>query len=146
MKMNRKQAMEYTPMYSKIPCNYYLKKSVILSKHPRGLWTKNKISKGSYIGEYKGEIITYAESQERNSNYKFEVKYKHTIIYIIDGQSKKVGSFIKFVNAANTLNQQNTQFEQHNKKILLKAIKDIDKNQELIAYYGNNTKNIISST
>ena len=144
MKLNRQQAIEYTPTCSKIPLDFYLKKSVILRTHPRGLWTKNNICKGSYIGEYKGEIITNEESKHRKSNYMFEVKDKHKIIHIIDGQCQKFGSFLKFVNSANTLDQQNTQFEQHDKKIFLKAIKDIVNDQELLAYYGKNTQKIIN--
>ena len=74
----------------------------------------------------------------------FDIKHKHKIIHVLNGKPIRFSSFLRYVNAANTYDQQNSSFEQHNKRIYLRAIKRIPANTEVIAWYGKKTKRMIT--
>lgn len=107
-----------------------------------GLYANRAIKSGTVIMEYTGKTLTpkMANSKKNYKNYFFDVKDDNSkVLFVIDGANNRYASAAKFVNAADTQNQQNAKYQQYNKKIYLVAIKNIKKNQEILAWYGKDT-------
>lgn len=110
-----------------------------------GVFAKNKIKKGTRLGEYIGKIykdMNIVNSKTKDTNYFFEVNdHKNKSKFIIDAKPLKYSNFTRFINGVFTADQmakQNCKFYQNRGKILVKAVKDIDSDDELLIHYGNN--------
>lgn len=133
-----------TPRNSRLPKTFYLSESNIIGKKDvTGLYTSHKIKKGSLIGEYFGKVLTHQEAAYNVSNYMFEVKSRSNILYVLDAKTKKHGSFLRYVNSANYLEDQNAEYFQHGRRILLRARRTINPNSEILAWYGKDTTLIV---
>ena len=141
--MSRQEAIKRTFKRSRLPKGFYLDNSYIIDCNMIGLFTDHKIKKGDFIGEYLGKVLTPYEANNTKSKYMFDVKEGRKPVFVLDGKNKRFSSFIRYVNAANTFSQQNTEFKQFDKRIFLRAIKNIRSNSELLTWYGVNTNDII---
>lgn len=140
-----------------LPKGFKIKKSGI-PKAGNGLFTQKLIKAGEYIGRYKGEklsdqeaedqsrkdrscmfqVHTYDDDQVRKNPHLKRGTKKNRLKFVIDGASPS-RCFVSYVNAANTDDKQNAEFQQDGYKIKLYAIHDIHPNQEILAWYGNDT-------
>ena len=107
-------------------------------KHGYGIFAKDKIRQGVKIGEYTGRKL--ACNTKIKSWFLFEVKKKRSrqCMHIIDGST----TIIRFINHANNDDEQNCKFYQYKGRIFLKTIKKIERGNELLAWYGENTNKI----
>ncbi len=151
--MSLEQAEKITLKNSRIPKGFFLRKSKTIGlKVPGGvlgLWTDSDICKGNYIGEYVGKKLKYEDAMQMKSKYLFTVHNKPNdkrtkIKFVLDGQYKKYSSFIRYANAADSYEDQNTIFEQVDDRIFLKAIKNIPANTEILTHYGEGTSKIVA--
>lgn len=113
----------------------------------RGLFTTKAITANTLIGEYRGPILSEAESQgRRKSNYMFSVIDGTTggCKHVIDGASKSRSSFLRYVNSPNSESGANARFTQVDDHILLTTIRHIPANTEILAWYGPETKDIVA--
>lgn len=142
--MSRREAIERTLKRSRLPNGFYLHESVIIGDgNVDGLFTDHTIKKGDYIGEYLGKVLTPEEAMKNKSKYMFDVREGRKSVFVLDGRNRKFSSFVRYANAANKLSQQNTEFEQYDKRIFLRAIKNIRPNSEILTWYGEGTSEII---
>ena len=111
----------------------------------KGLYAARPFARHEYIQEYLGKQITdeEAERKKRFKNYMFDVRRRGRVIFVIDSAQKRLSSAVRYVNAADDDTQQNSAFVQRNGHIMLWAIKPIRKNEEIIAWYGDNTIRVI---
>ena len=131
-----------TPRNSRLPAGFYRGTSTLYNDATfQGLYTRRKIPYRTVIGEYYGEKLTLEQAQRRNSNYQFEVRKfrSNEVEFVLDGKYKKYSSFVRYVNAANYIHQQNCKFVQRGKRIFLVARCDILPGSELLAWYGAQT-------
>ena len=148
--MSKQEAIDRTLKNSKIPKGFYLQDSVLIPGGVLGLWTDHDIKKGEYIGEYLGKILTPKQAKNVKSKYLFDVtgkvpgSSKRKSLFVLDGKNKKDSSFVRYSNAANTIGEQNAYFEQRDKRIFLRARKNIKANTEILTWYGDETKDIIA--
>lgn len=143
--MSKQQASERTLKGSRLPKGFYLKESLFIGDgNVIGLHTDHAIKKGEYIGEYLGKQLKPDEAKSVRSKYLFEVKDRGKPLFVLDGKNKKFSSFVRYANAANFESEQNTEFKQHDKRIYLRAIKNIRPNSELLTWYGDGTSEIIA--
>lgn len=112
----------------------------------KGLYASRPFRAREYIQEYLGKKITdeQAERKKRFRNYMFDVKRRGRVIHVLDGAQKRHSSAARYVNAANHASQQNAHFVQSGEHILLRALKPIPKNREIIAWYGADTGRVIA--
>ncbi len=112
-----------------------------------GLFSNRTYKKGDVIQEYKGNILTdnEAEEKKRYRKYMFDVKHKGRVVHVIDAANKKDSSALRYINACLTPTEKelNTKFKQYKLKIYLVAVKDIKKDTELLAYYGEDTNGVL---
>jgi len=112
-----------------------------------GVFAKDFIKKNTKLGEYIGkryDDMNIMNSKTKDTNYFFEVNdHKNKKKFILDAKPLKYANFSRFINGVFTADQypnQNCKFYQNRGKILVKAIKDINKDDELLIYYGDNYK------
>lgn len=110
-----------------------------------GVFAKKFIKKNEKLGEYIGKIyddMSIMNSKTKDTNYFFEVNdHKNKKKFIIDAKPLKYANFTRFINGVFTADQfpnQNCRFYQNRGKILVKAIKDINQDEELLIHYGDN--------
>lgn len=144
-----KNARQKSPL-GKIPEIYYLAQSKKIfdtsGTSVRGLFTKYFIKKGTLLGEYRGKICTtdILCIKKRYTQYMFSVDDSDgSTKFIIDGANSKKSSFPKYINAPNKKRDANTEYVQVSDSILLYSIKNIQKDNELLAWYGEDTKHVI---
>lgn len=136
----------------------------------RGLYTRKAIAKETLLGEYRGVIIDEKQmgAKNRATNYMFAVhdldetqeeKERGTegviknkietksnrVKFIIDGAVASKSSWPRYVNAPNKQEDANTEFRQLGDHILLWSIRRIPKHTELLAWYGDNTWDVVHS-
>jgi uncharacterized protein len=111
----------------------------------KGLFTKDAISKGSFIIEYKGEITTWKKIQEGKefNGYVYYVNRNH----VIDAVNEKAG-LARYANDARgmvkmpgTIN--NARYVTRNKQVFIQAVKDIAPGKEILVAYGKEYWDVI---
>jgi SET domain-containing protein len=112
-----------------------------------GLFTNRAYKKGDVVQEYKGEIKSDEEAEQKKccKKYMFDVKYNGKVHHVIDAANKKNSSALRYINASLTMTakNRNSEFKQYKLKVYLVAIKDIRKKTELLTYYGENTIGVL---
>lgn len=107
-----------------------------------GAFTKVFIPSNTILDEYKGEKKSLKQIKESNNNkYVFLLNKTDGRKVYIDAYDLDKSNWTRFVNSIKLNSQkkkQNTDYIQIGNKILLKTIKDIEKDTELICDYGNN--------
>ena len=86
------------------------------SKAGLGLFALKPIKKGSFIGYYRGRLISNKEADERGTKYLFEINSRWTI----DGSSR--ANIARYINHSCRPNAE-TDVKKH--KIIITAIKNI---------------------
>lgn len=115
----------------------------------RGLFTDLPIAAGQLIGEYRGVLLDRhtadAEQGVRSQKYVFAVTDPDgEVVHVVDAAPVKKSSFLRYVNAPNEEAEANTSFFQDEYRIFLTALRDISAGTELLAWYGPETKAIVS--
>lgn len=134
----------------KIPAGYAVEQSKFLTQNNvigDGLYTLLNIEAGHFIGEYKGKRLTVDQAAKKKTkrNYFFDVKgKKKQVLFVIDAADTRASSFLRYVNAANARDEQNATFVQKNRKIYLKALRDIRAGEEILTWYGASTRDLIN--
>lgn len=140
---------EARSILNKIPIGFEVKTSQFLQDKKirgNGLYSTQIWQKGAILGQYRGRQMTQQQANKKRShtNYMFDVTKNGKVVYVIDAASKRHSSFLRYVNAADDDTQQNTKFIQRNQKIYLQTLRKIKANEELLAWYGQSTANIIT--
>jgi len=114
---------------------FYLKKTPIMGL---GLFAKDKIRRGTLIGEYTGEMITQSEADKREElydelglvSYTFEVGWM-----VID--AGPMGNHCRFINhSCNPNCQVQSTLINGLPRLFVKTIKTIEKDEEVYINYG----------
>ena len=110
-----------------------------------GLYAKQAFDRNDVIIEYLGRNLTLEEAHNKASSkqYMFDVKQNNKVVFVLDGANNKYASAAKFINAADYQGQQNAKFIQHDQRIYCVATKRIPRNNEILAWYGDDTHVII---
>ncbi len=111
----------------------------------KGLFTRDLISKGSFIVEYKGSITTWKkvlESTEFNG-YVYYVNRNH----VIDAMQDDAG-IARFANDAKGMVTlpgivNNAEYVIRNKQVFIKAITEINAGEEILVAYGKEYWDVI---
>ena len=95
------------------------------------------------LGEYKGQILSEYEADLlpiSKCHYLFEIKIRSGDNIFVDARLLKHANWTRFVNSIKQRHQrkkENVRYYQYDKKIWLKTIRPIKKNEELICDYGD---------
>jgi uncharacterized protein len=111
----------------------------------KGLFTKDAITKGSFIIEYKGKITTWKKIQEGKefNGYVYYVNRNH----VIDAIREKAG-LARYANDAKGMVKMpgivnNAQYVTRNKQVFIQAVKDIAPGEEILVAYGKEYWDVI---
>ena len=99
-----------------------------------GVFALKDIEKGAMVGEYKGELLTLKQFEERyptdDSKYVLDIGDG----FLIDARNPDKSNFARYINSTRgTRKRSNVQFVN---KGLIVALKKIFINEELLASYG----------
>jgi hypothetical protein len=122
-----------------------------------GLYASKRLPKHTVIGEYRGKIIVDEDHAKGDSSYRFLVEdiNTHTYMFTIDGENEKGSSIVRYANAVDSRCQQNAAFVQFpppgakssygDHRILLVSLRHIARDEEIVAWYGEDTATIIDA-
>ncbi|CAJ0925100.1 unnamed protein product, partial [Mesorhabditis belari] len=110
-----------------------------------GLRTIFKIPKNVFVGEYVGEVITFAEAKRQNKHTKYQFSLA-TAITKLDNKFRPDSSRIRFIN--HSCNQNllaklviTNKYSEHDFRIGLYSMRDIEPGEELtLNYYPTTVK------
>jgi hypothetical protein len=109
-----------------------------LPRSGKGLFTKAFIPKHAKVAEYKGKITTWkdVDHDDGMNPYIYYVNRNH----VIDAKNSK-SSLAHFANDANGMSKvkqvrNNSAYTVENKRVFIKAIKDIQPGEEILVGYG----------
>ena len=126
--------------YSKVgsvPPSYISIKDSTIPNAGKGAFANVDIPIHTTIGEYLGKNYTGKEMENSHGAYLFSVKVNNKEIKIIDGKSKNLSSWVRFVNSPLKFEDGNAHFYQYKQSIFIKTRKPIKKGEEIFAYYGD---------
>jgi uncharacterized protein len=104
-----------------------------------GVFAKRKIAKGTYVGEYTGIVTKRKKKMIKKNSYCFEYYIGHEVQTPFTINAKFCGNFTRFVNHSYTPNLVAVPvFFANTMHIVLKAIEDIEVDEELTYDYGLN--------
>ena len=124
--------------------NLIVKRST-LPESGKGLFTKSIIHKNTKVIEYRGKITTWKEvdHDDGNNPYIFYVNRNH----VIDAKNNKA-ALARYANDARGLRKiknttNNSEYIIENKKVFIKALKDIPAGSEIFVGYGKEYWSVI---
>ena len=109
--------------YAKIERNLKVKRS----KTGLGLFTQNGISRGSFVVEYTGKVLSHAKANKKGGRYLFDISNRRTI----DGTSRK--NVARYINHAC---KPNCEVDIRHGRIFVFARRRIQAGEELHYDYG----------
>jgi len=122
----------------------YLEKHLIVKKSTipgagKGLFTKVDVPKGTWIVEYKGEILTWKEVEkmaDHRNGYVFHVFNTH----VIDAWNY-LKAVARYANDARGISRvegltNNSEYHVHKRRCYIKAIRNIPAGSEILVDYG----------
>lgn len=122
-----------------------LVKTSTLPNAGKGLFTKVFIPKGTYIIEYTGKVSTWkdVDHEDGMNGYIYYLNRNHVI-----NASKTPKALARYANDARGLSNikgvlNNAVYEEENKKVYIKAVKDIEAGQEIFVRYGKEYWDVI---
>ena len=127
---------KYSKIGSKPPHYIEIKESTIPNAG-KGAFATIDIPIHTTIGEYLGKNYIGNDMENAHGAYLFSVRVKDKEIKIIDGKSKSLSSWVRFVNSPLKFEDGNSHFYQYNQRIFIKTRKPIKKGEEIFAYYGD---------
>ena len=112
------------------------------------MYTRAPLKAGDVIGQYRGLIIDThtANRKQRGRAFLFEVRKRGKVVHVIDGAQWRRSSFVRFANAADWEEEQNSKFVQFKSEIFLVATSDVRAGSELLTWYGRHTAAVITAS
>ena len=111
----------------------------------KGLFTRDLISKGSFIVEYKGSITTWKKVLESTAfnGYVYYVNRNHVIDAMQDdaGIARYANDAKGMVTVPGIVN--NAEYVIRNKQVFIKAITEINAGEEILVAYGKEYWDVI---
>lgn len=111
----------------------------------KGLFTRDLISKGSFIVEYKGSITTWKKVLESTAfnGYVYYVNRNHVIDAMKDdaGIARYANDAKGLVTVPGIVN--NAEYVIRNKQVFIKAITEINAGEEILVAYGKEYWDVI---
>lgn len=101
-----------------------------------GIFTKNRILRGVFIGYYDGIRHPSPNINPKNPCYFTYCNVNGEEIGSVDGQNLTFSNFSVFINDGNP-NRYNVGFISHNYQILVVSLRDIEAGEELVGSYGD---------
>ena len=86
-----------------------------------------------------------ANRKQRGCAFLFEVRKRGKVAHVIDGAQWRRSSFVRFANAADWEEEQNSKFVQFKSEIFLVATSDVRAGSELLTWYGRHTAAVIAA-
>ncbi|KAM8927146.1 PR domain zinc finger protein 2 [Pelodytes ibericus] len=99
-----------------------------------GIWTKKLVPKGKKFGPFIGE--KKKRSQVKNNVYMWEVYYPNLGWMCIDATDPQKGNWLRYVNWARSVKEQNLCPLEINRAIYYKTLKPIEPGEELLVWYN----------
>lgn len=118
-----------------------------------GVFAKRRIQKGSFICEYAGDLIDRREAERRDIIYELKSKGSYMFYfnwnnrcYCLDA-TEPTNRLGRLVNHSRKRPNCKMEIFSHDNKpyLILTAIKDIEKNEELLYDYGERNKDVIKA-
>ncbi|XP_069115483.1 uncharacterized protein [Argopecten irradians] len=102
-----------------------------------GAWCVTPIAKGTIFGPYVGEIVNNHKGKNIDYRFSWEVfdLEKNELSHIIDATDPMKGNWMRYVNCARFLEEQNIVSVQDNGQVFYKAIQDVDPQKELLTWF-----------
>ncbi|XP_060078307.1 uncharacterized protein LOC132557793 [Ylistrum balloti] len=102
-----------------------------------GAWCVTPIAKGTIFGPFVGEIVN--KYKNKNIDYRFAWEVfdleKNELSHIINATDPMKGNWMRYVNCARFLEEQNIVSVQDNGEVFYKAIQDVDPQKELLTWF-----------
>ncbi|OWF44053.1 uncharacterized protein LOC110458823 [Mizuhopecten yessoensis] len=102
-----------------------------------GVWCVAPIPKGTIFGPFVGEIVY--EHKDKKIDYRFAWEVfdleKNELSHIVNATDPMKGNWMRYVNCARFLEEQNIVSVQDNGQVFYKAIQDVDTYEELLTWF-----------
>ncbi|KAL7645488.1 UNVERIFIED_CONTAM: hypothetical protein RMT77_003874 [Armadillidium vulgare] len=123
-----------------MPWPFVLKESIISGAH-LGVWTSVKIPKNLVFGPYEGKIISVTSLTSRSS-YSWMISRVGHEPYLIDAEDTAFSNWLRYVNWGSDPSQNNLEAFHYLGQIFYRSTKVIQRNTELIVWYGEEYKKL----
>ncbi|VDI63099.1 Hypothetical predicted protein [Mytilus galloprovincialis] len=101
-----------------------------------GVYAETTIPNGTRLGPYDGTLSK--ESDGDDWSYTFTVVYRNgKIKHNIDGKGKETSSWLRYINCARTIDEENLDVYQYNYEIYYVTNQCIKPGTELLVWYGD---------
>ncbi|XP_071145667.1 uncharacterized protein [Mytilus edulis] len=102
-----------------------------------GTWSTKRIPRETFLGPYVGEIIRDSDESTVSYRYAWEIFNLENgeYLYTINSTDPDHGNWMRYVNCARYLEEQNLVSVQKDMEMFYKAIKDIEPGEELLTWY-----------
>lgn len=102
-----------------------------------GLWSTKSIPNGTFLGPYVGDIVRDGDEKLINFRFAWEIFNLENgeYLYTINATDPTKGNWMRYVNCARYLEEQNLVSVQKDMEMFYKAIKDIEPGEELLTWY-----------
>nr|5ECJ_A Chain A, PR domain zinc finger protein 14,Protein CBFA2T2 [Mus musculus]5ECJ_B Chain B, PR domain zinc finger protein 14,Protein CBFA2T2 [Mus musculus] len=101
-----------------------------------GVFCSDFIAKGVRFGPFRGRVVNASEVKAHRDNSRmWEIFEDGHLSHFIDGKGS--GNWMSYVNCARFPKEQNLLAVQHQGQIFYESCRDIQRNQELLVWYGN---------
>ncbi|CAH1780953.1 unnamed protein product [Owenia fusiformis] len=101
-----------------------------------GVFAEAFIPSGTYMGPYEGEVIYDDEDLYLNADYAFKIYKNNQLLFFRDAWHPDTSSWVRYVNCARDMVEQNLEPIQCEDHIYYRAIQPIKPGQELFVFYG----------
>ncbi|XP_065904055.1 oocyte zinc finger protein XlCOF6-like [Dysidea avara] len=119
-----------------VPLQVTVKMSSIMNVG-KGVFAKEFIPRRTRIGPYKGEVVQKEDvTDETDTSYFWEIRKNGSESYYIDAKNEKHANWLRFINYARSVEEQNLLSFQYQGNIYCHAIDDIKPGTELLVWYG----------
>ncbi|KAL3863390.1 hypothetical protein ACJMK2_005147 [Sinanodonta woodiana] len=134
--------LEVVPGHIETPDSIELKASAVASPCI-GAWSLLPIVKDTVIGPFIGDNRKGKDIKDINYRYAWEVFDPETfgLLHVIDATDPSKGNWMRYVNCAHYLVEQNLISVQQEDKVYYKAIKNIEPGEELLTWFELRKKN-----
>ncbi|CAH1774723.1 unnamed protein product [Owenia fusiformis] len=103
----------------------------------QGIFATVNIPAGVWLGPYDGERVYQYRKVRLDAEYAFKVKVNSHVYMYIDAWNPRTSNWIRYINAALDMVQQNVEFLQCYDKIYYHTIKPIPAGTEVLVFYGH---------
>ncbi|XP_064611648.1 LOW QUALITY PROTEIN: uncharacterized protein LOC135475646 [Liolophura sinensis] len=103
-----------------------------------GAWCTEKLAGGSKFGPFIGRTLQEGKEKKVDFRYAWEVydPDTHKLLHIVDATDPQHGNWMRYVNCARYLEEQNLVSVQEGSHIFYRAIRDISPGEELLTWYS----------